>query len=218
MYPAIAGLADMITMVANTAFTYIPVLVAWSAVKRFGGSPMLGVLLGLVLINGDLIPGSQMSSVISERIEPQYWNIFGIDILKLVIRILSCRRSLQHGFWLSWKMAEKTSAEFCSADFRCSDRYFVTSFLTFLFIGPAMNQVATWITDAIVLPLIKYRFLRDSSWDLWGTAGCHRNAPCVYRIKSQLVADPAKLYAFYYHDYLCIRSRSRSCNVKTYEE
>lgn len=83
MYPAIAGLADMITMVANTAFTYIPVLVAWSAVKRFGGSPMLGVLLGLVLINGDLIPGSQMSSVISGAIEPQYWNIFGIDILKI---------------------------------------------------------------------------------------------------------------------------------------
>lgn len=30
MFPAVAGLASMITMVANTAFTYIPVLVCWS--------------------------------------------------------------------------------------------------------------------------------------------------------------------------------------------
>ena len=125
MYPAIAGLADMITMVANTAFTYIPVLVAWSAVKRFGGSPMLGVLLGLVLINGDLISGSQMSSVISGAIEPQYWNIFGIDILKI-----GYQNSVLPALVAAWgsgypgKMAEKTSAEFCSADFRCSDRYF----------------------------------------------------------------------------------------------
>lgn len=83
MFPAIAGLAGMITMVANTAFTYIPVLVSWSAAKRFGGSPMLGVLLGLVLINAELIPGSQMSSILSGSVEPQYWNIFGLDILKI---------------------------------------------------------------------------------------------------------------------------------------
>lgn len=43
-------------MIANTAFTYIPVLVAWSSVKRFGGNPLLGIFLGLVLINDQLLP------------------------------------------------------------------------------------------------------------------------------------------------------------------
>ena len=42
-------------MIANTAFTYIPVLVAWSSVKRFGGNPLLGIFLGLVLINDQLL-------------------------------------------------------------------------------------------------------------------------------------------------------------------
>ena len=196
MYPAIAGLADMITMVANTAFTYIPVLVAWSAVKRFGGSPMLGVLLGLVLINGDLISGSQMSSVISGAIEPQYWNIFGIDILKI-----GYQNSVLPALVAAWvlvileKWLKKHLPNSVQLIFAAPIAIFVTSFLTFLFIGPAMNQVATWITDAIVFAFDKVPilagFLFGVLWEPLVVTGMHH---AFIALNIQLVAATQQSY------------------------
>lgn len=37
VYPAWADLANMINLIAGTAFTFLPALIGWSAVKRFGG-------------------------------------------------------------------------------------------------------------------------------------------------------------------------------------
>lgn len=34
------------SVLTDTAYTFIPVLVAWSACKKFGGSPILGIVLG----------------------------------------------------------------------------------------------------------------------------------------------------------------------------
>lgn len=151
MFPMIAGLADMISMIANTAFTYIPVLVAWSATKRFGGNPMLGVLLGLVLINENLIPGSQMSSVISGAVEPQYWNVFGFDVLKI-----GYQNSVLPALVAAFVMVKiELSLKKCIPDslqliLVAPIAILVTAFLTFLCIGPATNQVATWVTDSII--------------------------------------------------------------------
>ena len=36
------------SVLTDTAYTFIPVLVAWSACKKFGGSPILGIVLGLL--------------------------------------------------------------------------------------------------------------------------------------------------------------------------
>ena len=219
MFPAIAGLANMITMVANTAFTYIPVLVAWSAAKRFGGSPMLGVLLGLVLINGDLIPGSQMSSVISGAVEPQYWNIFGIDILKI-----GYQNSVLPALVASWvlvvleKWLKKHLPNSVQLIFVAPISIFVTAFLTFLCIGPAMNQVAAWITDAIVLAFDKVPilagFLFGVLWEPLVVTGMHH----AFIEYSAGRSYTAKLYAFHHHHYLRCRSRSCSCDVKINEE
>lgn len=42
------------TILTDTAYTFIPVLVAWSACKKFGGSPILGIVLGLMLVSPTL--------------------------------------------------------------------------------------------------------------------------------------------------------------------
>ena len=196
MYPAIAGLAGMITMVANTAFTYIPVLVAWSAVKRFGGNPMLGVLLGLVLINGELIPGSQMSSVLSGAVEPQYWNIFGLDILKIGYQnsvlpaLVAAYVLVLLEKWLKKHLPNSLQLIFVSPI-----AIFATSFLTFLIIGPAMNQVAAWITDAIVLAFDKVPilagFLFGLLWEPLVVTGMHH---AFIALNIQLVAATQQSY------------------------
>jgi sucrose PTS system EIIBCA or EIIBC component len=41
-------------IVTDTAFAFLPALIAWSAFKVFGGSPVLGIVLGLMLVNPGL--------------------------------------------------------------------------------------------------------------------------------------------------------------------
>lgn len=45
----------MVTQIlTDTAFAFLPVLVCWSAFRVFGGSPLLGILLGLMLVSPSL--------------------------------------------------------------------------------------------------------------------------------------------------------------------
>lgn len=44
-------------ILTDTAFSFLPVLVCWSAFRVFGGSPLLGILLGLMLVS-PLLPTS----------------------------------------------------------------------------------------------------------------------------------------------------------------
>lgn len=41
----------ILSVLTGTAYTFIPVLVCWSSVKKFGGSPILGIVLGLMLVS-----------------------------------------------------------------------------------------------------------------------------------------------------------------------
>lgn len=41
-------------ILTDTAFGFLPVLVCWSAFKKFGGSPILGIVIGLMLVNSIL--------------------------------------------------------------------------------------------------------------------------------------------------------------------
>ena len=72
---------------------------------------------------------------------------------------------------------------------------FVTSFLTFLFIGPAMNQVATWITDAIVFAFDKVPilagFLFGVLWEPLVVTGMHH---AFIALNIQLVAATQQSY------------------------
>lgn len=63
--------ADFITytqILTDTAFIALPALVVWSTFKVFGGNPVLGIVLGLMLISGSL---------------PNAWTI-GNEVLKVV--------------------------------------------------------------------------------------------------------------------------------------
>lgn len=190
MVPAVAGLASMITMVANTAFTYIPVLVCWSATKRFGGSPMLGVFLGLVLVNAELISGASMSAVISGDIQPEYWNVFGLNIMKL-----GYQNSVLPALAASWLLAflekklKKVLPDVLHLILVAPVSVFVTAFFTFLCIGPVMNQVASWLTDGILFLFetapIPAGFVFGLLWEPLVVTGMHH---ALIAVNLQLVA------------------------------
>lgn len=79
VYPQWADLANIINLIANTAFTFLPGLIGWSAVNRFGGSPLFGIVLGLMLVHPDLLNAWGYGS--AEEIPT--WNIFGLEVQKV---------------------------------------------------------------------------------------------------------------------------------------
>lgn len=68
--------ATFIGVLTDTAFAFLPVLIAYSATKKFGGTPLLGILVGLMLVNPAL-PNAW--AVTGGDAEPL--NVFGIDLI-----------------------------------------------------------------------------------------------------------------------------------------
>ena len=55
MYPQVAGFASLLNMFANASFVFLPVLLGFTAAKRFGGNPILGAVIGMIMVHPDLL-------------------------------------------------------------------------------------------------------------------------------------------------------------------
>ncbi|MEQ6001249.1 PTS system trehalose-specific EIIBC component [Bacillus amyloliquefaciens] len=82
VYPQWADLANMINLIAGTAFAFLPALIGWSAVKRFGGSPLLGIVLGLMLVHPDLLNAWGYGAAEQSGDIP-VWDLFGLEVQKV---------------------------------------------------------------------------------------------------------------------------------------
>ena len=81
-YPQIADLVDFINTVANAPFVFLPVLLGFSATRKFGGNPFLGAALGMLLVHPALSDGWNYAKTLMEG-NIKYWNIFGLEIEKV---------------------------------------------------------------------------------------------------------------------------------------
>ena len=75
LYPQWAGLATAINLFASAPFTFLPVLIGFSAAKKFGGNPFLGAAMGMIMVHPDLMSAYQIGVG-----EPAVWNVFGLEI------------------------------------------------------------------------------------------------------------------------------------------
>lgn len=69
------GILDLL---ANTAFVFLPVLIAVSAARVFGGNIFLGAVIGMIMIHPNLINAWSVGSMNPADIP--VWNLFGFSI------------------------------------------------------------------------------------------------------------------------------------------
>ncbi|MDY0395346.1 PTS system trehalose-specific EIIBC component [Virgibacillus halophilus] len=154
-----AGLADMINIIANTAFTFLPALIGWSAVKRFGGNPLLGVVLGLILVHPDLLNAWAYGDAL-EKGEIPTWNLFGLEIDKI-----GYQGQVLPVLFASWILAKleiflkKHVMDALQLLIVAPVALLVTGFLTFIIIGPLTFTIGNWITDGLVAVFDHYAVL-----------------------------------------------------------
>ncbi|MDE6281399.1 MAG: glucose PTS transporter subunit IIA [Oscillospiraceae bacterium] len=137
---------------ANTAYTFLPILIAYSAAKAFGGNPYLGAVIGMIMIHPNLINAWSVAGMI-EAGEPipsvSVW--FGLYDVNLT----GYQGSVIPVIIAVWVMCfiEKRLHKIVPAMF---DLFvtplvsvFVTGYLTLSIIGPIFSFVEHNIIDGI---------------------------------------------------------------------
>lgn len=80
--PLIKDIAEFLGLIATT-FAFLPVLVMYSAVKRFGGNPILGILVGIVMVHPSL---GDRGAFILDPSTADYWHFGPIEIAKVAFQ------------------------------------------------------------------------------------------------------------------------------------
>jgi PTS system trehalose-specific IIC component len=150
VYPQWKDVADIINTIASTAFAFLPALIGWSAVSRFGGSPLLGIVLGLILVHPNLLSAYSYAAAKVDGTIP-VWNLFGWSVEKIgyqgqVLPVLASAYILAIiEKWLNRKVKDSIKLLVVAPI-----ALLVTGFLAYTLIGPVTFTIANWITDGLV--------------------------------------------------------------------
>ena len=81
----LAGLDKFLWIIGEAVFhTGIPVGICWSVMRKMGGTPILGVVLGLTLISGQLVNAYGVAGMAADAWAPNYvWN-FGFASFRMI--------------------------------------------------------------------------------------------------------------------------------------
>ena len=191
-YPQWAGLAEMINTFANAPFIFLPILIAFSATRIFGGNPYLGAVLGMIMVHPDLTNNYALAQATADG-TLQYWNILGFSVAKVgyqgtVLPILVCS-------WILAKLERSLRRVIpASVDLLLTPllAIFITALLTFTIVGPATRDAGIAFTDAI-------QWLYNTAGVLGGAILGGLYAPVVITgmhnsfipVETQLIADLA---------------------------
>ncbi|WP_165311768.1 sucrose-specific PTS transporter subunit IIBC [Vibrio ziniensis] len=190
--PGLADLASMINTFANAPFVYLPVLLAFSASRKFGGNPFLGAALGMLMVHPDLLNGWGFGSASVSGTVPT-WNILGLEIQKVGYQG-SVLPVLVSAFILA--KVENGLRKFIPSvlDNLLTPMLaiFITGFLTFTLVGPITRDVGFMLGDGL-------NWLYDSAGFIGGALFGFIYAPFVITgmhhsfiaIETQLLADIA---------------------------
>ena len=149
-YPQIADLASLINTFANTAFTYLPVLIGFSAAKIFGANQYLGAVIAMLMVHPDLLNGYSYGSALVEGTIPT-WDILGFSIQKVgyqgtVLPILASTYILSKIEKGLRKIIPSVLDNLLTPLFAV----FITGALTFTIVGPVMRGAGDLITNGIM--------------------------------------------------------------------
>lgn len=81
LHPAWKTVYDFLWLLGEAIFFYLPVGICWSTVKKMGGTPILGIVLGITLVSPQL-----MNSYMLGQQLPEVWNFGWFTIEKLAIK------------------------------------------------------------------------------------------------------------------------------------
>ncbi len=135
---------SFLDLVANTAFALLPVLVAISAARVFGGNIFLGAVIGLMMVHPALINAWTVGNYAAGEIPA--WQLFFFNVKQVgyqghvipVILAVLLMSTVEK--WLHKKVPEMIDlfvTPLCTV--------LITAFITFTIIGPVFSILENWV-------------------------------------------------------------------------
>ena len=182
-WPALTDVSGLIQLLSAAPFAFLPVLIGFSATKRFGGNPYLGAAMGAAMVMPELVNGWGVAEAIADG-TMEYWDIFGLAVAQagyqgqvipvLFVSYLLATIEKQLHKWLKG-----------TTDFLLTPLITIlaTGFLTFLLVGPLTRQLSDGISFGI-------QWLYDSTGFIGGflfglvyspivVTGLHQSFPAI---------------------------------------
>lgn len=148
MFPSLAGFNRFMQITSTGIFTILPLLVVYSATKRFGGNPVLGLVIGAIMLHPDL---ANAYSVANGSVEPEVINVFGLKV-ELVAFQGGIIISLMMGF-ITAKLDNffnKVIPDLVKLFLSPLVTVTVGAFLLFTIIGPVGRGLADVVTNSLL--------------------------------------------------------------------
>lgn len=148
MVPGLSGISKIIGVGASGVFAMLPLIVCYSAVKRYGGRPVLGLAIGAAMMSAQL---PAMSDVQTGAAKAMIANVFGWHVSmtafggQIIVALI-----------MGWLVAKLDNffqkhlpgvVQFVLAPMLT---ILVASLALFLIIGPVGVTLSTWITNALL--------------------------------------------------------------------
>lgn len=146
--PAFAG-SDwygILDLFSNTAFTFLPILIAVSAARVFSGNIFLGAVIGMIMIHPNLINAWSVASM--DAADIPVWHLFGFSIRQVgyqghVIPVIIA-------VWIMCKLENwlhKHVPEMIDLFVTPLCTVLITGFLTIGLIGPVFSTAETYVLE-----------------------------------------------------------------------
>lgn len=144
-YPMWKDFATIINLFSNTAFTFLPILVGFSATKKFGGNPYLGAVMGMIMVHPDLLNCYNYGKVATP-----FWNLFGLKVAAVGYQgtvlpilftswVIAKLETKLHKITPSW--LDNLTTPLLSV--------LITGFITFLAVGPVLREAGNVLADGL---------------------------------------------------------------------
>lgn len=145
-FPDLAGsqIYTLLNIFSNSALTFLPILIAISAAKIFGGNQFLGAVIGMIMIHPDLVNawavsgGAETSTLWSWF---GLWNIQNVGyqghVIPVILAVLLMSKLEK---WLHKRVPEMIDLFVTPLV-----SVLVAGFATMTIIGPVFSQVETWV-------------------------------------------------------------------------
>ena len=156
MYEWMTDYDALINLVSSAAFASLPVLVGFSAAKRFGGNTYLGAAMGAAMVSPSLLSAYSMTDAAAAAKFWAYtdqspvWNLFGLEVSKVGYQAMVIPTLV-----VTWIMCliEKSLHKVLkgTADFLLTPliTLLITGFLAFVVVGPITRELSNYLTHGL---------------------------------------------------------------------
>lgn len=136
------------TLFANTAYTFLPILIAFSAAKVFGGNPFLGAVIGMIMIHPNLQNAWTVATEGVQTMQPVFGGLYEIPLVGYQGHVIPVMIAV----WLMCfieKRLHKVVPPMFDLFVTPLVSVFVTGYLTLAAIGPVFTTIETHIINGI---------------------------------------------------------------------